>query len=134
MSGRRDQQRLYLKEYFRKRRRVYGVLSQAEYDELAENAARHGRTVFRQILEESRAYRDNTYVPTREIEARIRELYRVLRNAGNNLNQLTKRQNAVSKLTGSVRTASVIRAMEDAVAEFVRRPWRIEGEDGSEDR
>ena len=78
------------REYFRRhwqkfkqtKARIYGTVSKAEYDEIAERAIAQGRyrqrkdgtlqaNVFEQLIAEARAYNAQTYLPSKAVEAMI---------------------------------------------------------------
>lgn len=128
MSNRKEKMREYRARYWqnfkKNHRRIYGVVTQAEYEDIAAIARKNGRSVWKQVWLESQAYRRQTFLPSRVIEERIGELCIQLRKIGVNVNQIAKRQNAVNRLVAPARVGAEIAELERAVTGFVKRPWR----------
>lgn len=106
------------------KRRIYGTLSAQEYRDIKAVASRHGRSVFAQIWTESLAYRQQRFVPTKEIEAQVVALYVLLRRIANSVNQLARERNIFGKLKRPAAVLEELARLEQAVADFVAQPWK----------
>ncbi len=128
---RRKKEQQYRKEYwFRFRaagkKRIYGTLSAQEFRTIKAIAARHGRNVFAQIWAESCAYRNQRFVPTKDIEAQIGALYVALRRIGTNVNQIARQTHMVGRLKRPAAVMEELARLEAAIAAFVSQPWKEE--------
>lgn len=120
----------YWQRYKAKHPRVYGTLTESEHAEIKAIAKANGRSVWEQIWLESCAYRQKKYVPSEALKDEIGQLYAELRRIGNNLNQIARRGNIFGRLSNSGATAEYVEQLENAVARFVSRPWRISDPQG----
>jgi len=102
--------------------RVYGSLSRAEFREINLIAKANNRTVFQQIWLESCAFRKQQNVPSKELEKVLHDLYRQLRGMANNINQLTRKSNAIGRLVEKHQTKKQLQEVEQFLQDFVRDP------------
>jgi len=132
------------REYFRRhwqkfkqtKARIYGSVSKAEYDEIAERAIAQGRhrqrkdgtlqaNVFEQLIAEARAYNAQTYLPSKTVEAMIIKLHVQLRKIGANLNQIAHQSNIFGHTAiDKTQINKHIAFLDNVILDFVRQPWR----------
>lgn len=115
----------YWQRYKAKHPRIYGTLTQGEYAEIKAIAKANGRSVWEQIWLESQAYRQKKYLPSEALKEEIGQLYAELRRIGNNLNQIARRGNVFGRLSKPGAAVEQVEKLEEAIARFVSRPWRI---------
>lgn len=127
--SRKEYRARYWQQYKQGKRRIYGVVTKDEFAEIERCAKENGRAVWRELWEEARAYRQQQFIPSRDVEERITKLYVELRRIGNNLNQIAKRQHTFGGLTTPTKTGAEVRKLERLIADFVARPWRVDGSD-----
>ena len=129
MSSRSEKMKLYraksLAKFQKTKRRVWGVMSKPDYDALAEVAELGGRSVFQQMYLESRAYRQASYLPTKDVERNIMLLNSALRKIGGNCNQLARQGNLTGKFRKPVDISGYLLECERAIAAFTTTPWKI---------
>ncbi len=92
-AERSDYRRRYWQKYSKRVRRVFGTITPEEYAEVAARAVavQGGEpSVWRQIWLESRAYIEQSELPTSEIAEQQSVLISELRRIGNNINQLAR--------------------------------------------
>lgn len=119
----REYRRAYWRRYKEKNRRVYGTLSKAEYAEISAIARENGRSIWGEIWSEATAYRQQSYLPSKEIAKRIAMLYTAQRRIGNNLNQLAKKAHLDARLASGEDVNDHLRELEQAIEDFVSQPW-----------
>ena len=118
--------RKYWQQYKAKHRRVYGTLSKQEFAKIKAIADYQGRSVWEQIWLESCAYRSGAYLPPKEIETQIQQLYSELRRTGNNINQIAYHLNRGDWRADTsvlVEVSHWLKSIEQAVKDFVTNPW-----------
>lgn len=118
-SYRRD----YWQQYKKTHKRVYGTLTLQEYAHAKARADVHDLAVWEQIWQESQSYRNNNYLPDREIKDQISELCTELRRIGNNINQIAKKTHLFSSQSSEREARDQIAQLEEAVAQFTKQPW-----------
>lgn len=122
----REYRAAHKKRWLLKNKVVYGSMGHGEWEEMSAIARRSGRTVWQEVWCESKAWRRQRFLPTKDIEARIERLYIELRRIGVNVNQVAKAANAGLPVDRAV-TGREIAKLEQAISQFVAKPW---GQDG----
>lgn len=99
LARRRAQKRRYWNETFqKKKRRINGSMDVGEFKELQARAKQQGRSPWKQLLAESRAYRAGEYLPSEAVETELQALNVQCRKIGTNLNQMAKHSNKLRRL------------------------------------
>jgi hypothetical protein len=115
--------REYWQGYKKRKKRVYGTLSPEEYAEIKALADSNGRSVWQELRQQARAYRQKQYLPSEEVREEIGRLYAEFRKIGNNLNQIARYQNTYRRGVHGQTVLSQLQSLESVVARFVSRPW-----------
>ena len=89
-AQRAAKRRKYWQDYKDRVKRVFGTLPPDEHATWKAEAEANDRSLWDHIISQARAYRQQTIVPTQQIEAQQRQLIMELRRVGNNLNQLAR--------------------------------------------
>lgn len=121
---RRTYKARHWQSYKAKRQRVFLTLTQQEYREVAAVAQAAGRSVAQQIWQESCAYREQRFLPSGEIEERIREMTIALRRIGDAVAEIAQDRGVLGKLLGDHRLLEEVHSIEAEVRTFMQRPWR----------
>ena len=121
----------YWERYRKTRRRVYGTLTNEEYDMLEQRAKVAGRSVWEQIHRESSAYAKREYLPGKSVEKKLVTLISQLRRIGSNLNQIAKEQHS-GKPFDHRSSYYALEALEHAARTFVANPQADSDEDDDE--
>ncbi len=114
-------QTLYQRNYRLKKRQVTLTLEIPDFQIWKKRADQAGRTVARQIIAEADVARTGNRLPSLGDEAELRDLIRIMRGIGNNLNQVAHNSNRFSKLLEERRARQLLMAFEDAAAAFILR-------------
>lgn len=99
-------------------------MTQEEYEELSRCAIRAGFKATAYFKKASFAYINNEYVVPVNIEKKLGEIIWLLRNIGNNLNQLSARANTLKKTTvfDLLKAKKNLHDLEVTIKNFVRNP------------
>lgn len=116
--------RQYWQQYKQDHKRVYGTLSLSEYEAVKAVAEQNDRAVWEQIWAESKAYRRQEYLPTKQLSQEINTLYVELRRIGNNLNQIAALGHTYRGSIDLAEVSKFLKSLEASIAAFARRPWR----------
>ena len=96
--------KLYQKEYYEKHKKrikkANVTLSVEEYKEFEKLALKEGLSVPEQIKRMAIAYKKKNYIVPKAHEEELQELILLLRNVGNNINQIAHRLHLQAKQTG----------------------------------
>jgi len=115
--------RAYWQNYKKQHKRVYGTLTPEEYEAIKVLADENGRSVWEEVWEQSRAYREKQFLPSEAINDEIGKLYVELRRIGNNLNQIAHHGNIFKRASNPHQVLKQLEAMENSIAHFVAKPW-----------
>jgi len=96
---RKNYQKTYRQKYRHLIKRVNCTLLKDEYEELSRQASKAGLKLTPYVKRAAFAYTKQEYIVPRKVEEELREIIWLLRNIGNNLNQLAARANTLKKTT-----------------------------------
>lgn len=133
---RTERMRGYRKRYWDRfaetRRRIYGSVTNAEYEEIERRAKEADRSVWTQLHAEARAYARGEYLPSNDVAGLVTDLVVQLRRIGNNLNQITREMYRRDDIDAA-ELGSVVAELEAEIRSFVSRPWGELESGGSND-
>lgn len=113
--------RNYWKDYKKRTRQISLTLSVEEYKMWQQAASRQGRrSVGQQIKAEALAYREQEHLPEIETQGYLKELIRVLRGIGNNLNQLAHHSNSFQRMIAERQAIKMLQDLETTADGFTR--------------
>ncbi len=107
--------------YTKTHKRVYGTLTKDEYRTIKVRADQENRSVWEQIWQESCHYREQEKLLSQAEAKQLDELYFILRNIGNNINQVAKHSNTFSRLVQDRRILKQLENLESTVDAFIRK-------------
>jgi len=120
MTDRRDYQHQYWQNYRQKNRRVYGAISEKDYQLIKYLADQNDRGVWTQIWLESCAYRKGERLLSQRTEDELRSLKIEIRRIGTNINQIAKHSNGLKKLLQDRQLLKNLEALENQLENAVR--------------
>lgn len=115
--------RQYWQRYKTRHKRVYGTLTPEEFAELKALANANGRSIWQEIWQQSKAYRNKTYLPSETIQCQIEQLYGELRQVNNQLNRICQQNKLVGKVLAPKRITEQIKTLEQRIDQFTSKPW-----------
>ena len=116
-----DYLRQYQRDYRSRKRQITLTLDPEEFEAWKRRADDAGRKVGQQILAEAASHRDQRRLPTGEEESALKELLRVMREIGTNLNQVAHNSNRFARLLEDRHARQLLAQLEDAADAFLRR-------------
>lgn len=115
--------REYWQKYKTQHKRIYGMVSKAEFDELTLLAHGNGHTLWQEILSQSKAYRSHQYLPSKEIKQKIEKLYLEIRSINNTINQAGTQNKRLGKFTANNKVSEQLQRLEQKIEDFTSSPW-----------
>jgi hypothetical protein len=122
-NNRKEYKAAWWQEHRKNNKRVYGTLTPEEYNKINNIAELNSRSVWSQIWQQSCAYQNNRFLPSKDIEKQILLIKTSLRKIGCNINQISKHSNVFKKLSFKKDLEHQIFLLEQVMADFVTRPW-----------
>ena len=112
------------KKYWDNHKQIKVTVSHQKWAVLKKRADQHGKTVGQLLLAEAEAYQVGVYLPTLQIEERLTEISRLIRNIGGLINQLAKYSNTFKRAVDDRKVLQMLQRLERDVDAMVRRAWR----------
>lgn len=117
-----DYMRRYRESYRLRTRQISLTLSLKEYKLWQTAAKKQGRRgVGAQIKAEALAYRKQEHLPELETQRYLRDLIRILRGIGTNLNQMAKISNTFRRVMSERQTIQLLKNLEITADDFIRQ-------------
>lgn len=110
----------YWKTYKKTHKRVYGTLTNQEYQTIKQIADQYDRAVWTQIWLESCAYRRQEYLASPEIEKELVNLRVQIRGVARNVDQLAKHSNTFKIFMEQHQLIKYLQNMEQVIEDSVR--------------
>lgn len=115
--------REYWQQYKKQHKRIYGIVSEVEFEELKALAHANERTLWQEILSQSKAYRDKQYLPSEAIRQEIEKLYAEIREVNNNINRAGSQNKLLGRLVATQKIPEQLKALEQKIEHFTAKPW-----------
>lgn len=109
-------------EYLLGKKRLNLTFNSSDFVKVEKEAEITGLTPTAFLRNSVLAYMKNTRLPCQLAESNFSEMVFLLRNMGNNLNQIARQANTIQRLSFGdfVQTKSVLKNLEDTVADFMK--------------
>ncbi|SNZ20092.1 mobilisation protein (MobC) [Cohaesibacter gelatinilyticus] len=119
-ANRTRYRRDYWQKWNKRKKRVFGTITNAEFADLQARAEISGRSVWGQVWAEACAYRRSERVLTLDEMEQQRLLVSELRRIGNNVNQLARLGHIEARKHGGLQAPSGDRIGAEALRQFTR--------------
>ncbi len=113
----------YWQQYKKQHKRIYGIVSKAEFNELKALAHANGHTLWQEILSQSKAYRSNEYLPSEDVKLEIEKLYLEIRTINDNINRAGNQNKLLGRLVATNKISEQLKVLEQKIEDFTSNPW-----------